>query len=177
MLTDIKNRGVTDTFFVVCDGLKGLPDVVGNVWPAAIVQTCIPHLIRNTFHLASKRDWDALKRDIRPIYTAPNEAAARGAFEDLVERWCTRYPAIVRLWDNAWQEFIPFLDYAAIGAVDSSAQHRRTTIAASKRVHQSSRRPGSAHSGPTSSMTVSLESPQLGHLGLTQTPEMINLLT
>ena len=98
VLTDIKNRGVTDTFFVVCDGLKGLPEVVGNVWPQAIVQTCIVHLIRNTFHLASKRDWDALKRSVQPIYTAPNPAAARAAFEDLAQRWGSRYPAIVRLW-------------------------------------------------------------------------------
>jgi len=55
VLTDLRNRGVRDAFFVVCDGLKGLPEVVGNVWPAAIVQTCIIHLIRNTFRLASKR--------------------------------------------------------------------------------------------------------------------------
>jgi putative transposase len=47
VLTDIRNRGVRDVFFVVCDGLKGLPEVVGNVWPLAIVQTCIIHLIRN----------------------------------------------------------------------------------------------------------------------------------
>ena len=43
VLTDLKNRGVTDTFFLVCDGLKGLPDVVSNVWPLATVQTCIIH--------------------------------------------------------------------------------------------------------------------------------------
>src|ERR1700691_441653 len=62
VLTDIRNRGVRDVFFVVCDGLKGLPEVVGNVWPLTIVQTCIIHLIRNPFRLASKRDWDAIKR-------------------------------------------------------------------------------------------------------------------
>lgn len=138
VLTDIKNRGVTDTFFVVCDGLKGLPEVVSNVWPQAIVQTCILHLIRNTFHLASKKDWDALKRDLRPIYTAPNAAAARSAFEDLAERWGTRYPAIVRLWDNAWQEFIPFLDYdleirtvlCSTNAIESlNARYRRAVRA------------------------------------------------
>jgi len=39
VLTDLRNRGVKDTFFVVCDGLKGLPEVVSNVWPEAIVQT------------------------------------------------------------------------------------------------------------------------------------------
>ena len=98
-------------FFVVCDGLKGLPEVVGNVWPFEIVQTCIIHLIRGTFRLASKKYWDELKRDIRPIYTAPNPNAARDAFDEMAQKWGARYPAIVRLWDNAWEKFIPFLDY------------------------------------------------------------------
>jgi transposase-like protein len=111
VLTDIRNRGVKDVFFLVCDGLKGLPEVVGNVWPQTIVQTCIIHLIRNTFRLASKRDWDALKRDVKPIYTAVNAAAARAAFDDLNDKWGQRYGAIIRLWDNAWEQFIPFLDY------------------------------------------------------------------
>jgi transposase-like protein len=111
VLTDLRNRGVRDVFFLVCDGLKGLPDVVTNVWPQTIVQTCLIHLIRNTFRLASRRDWDALKRDVKPIYTAVNAGAAREAFEQLTENWGQRYPAIIRLWDNAWDEFIPFLDY------------------------------------------------------------------
>src|SRR6201987_4701082 len=111
VLTDLKKPGVSELVFLVCDGLKGLPDAVGNVWPLATVQTCIIHLIRNTFRLASKRDWDALKRDIKPVYTAVNAAAARAAFDELAERWGSRYPAIVRLWNNAWSEFIPFLDY------------------------------------------------------------------
>ena len=111
VLTDIKNRGVADVFFLVCDGLKGLSEAVGNVWPLTTVQTCIIHLIRNTFRLASKRDWDALKRGIKPIYTAVNAAAAREALDQLTETWGSRYPAVIRLWENAWEEFIPFLDY------------------------------------------------------------------
>ena len=111
VLTDIRNRGTKDTFFLVCDGLKGLPEVVGNVWPQTIVQTCIIHLIRNTFRLASKRDWDAIKRDVKPIYTAPSPAAARAALDELGEKWGDKYGAIIRLWENAWEEFIPFLDY------------------------------------------------------------------
>src|SRR6059058_2892619 len=111
VLTDLRNRGVRDTFFLVCDGLKGLPEVVSNVWPQAIVQTCIIHLIRNTFRLTSRKYWDELKRDLKPIYTAVNAAAARSAFDELTEKWGARYPAVIRLWDNAWAEFIPFLDY------------------------------------------------------------------
>jgi putative transposase len=104
VLTDLRNRGVRDVFFVVCDGPKGLPEVVGNVWLQAIVQTCIIHLIRNTFRLASRRGWDALRRDVKPIYTAVNAGAARDAFDQLAEHWGEHYPAVVRLWDNAWDE-------------------------------------------------------------------------
>jgi putative transposase len=111
VLTDLRNRGTKDVFFVVCDGLKGLPEVVANVWSQAIVQTCIIHLIRNTFRLTSRKSWDELKRDVKPIYTAVNAAAARVAFDELAAKWGGRYPAVVRLWDNAWEEFIPFLDY------------------------------------------------------------------
>ena len=138
VLTDLKNRGVNDTFFVVCDGLKGLPDVVSNVWPQAIVQTCIIHLIRNTFRLTSRKYWDELKRDVKPIYTAVNATAARAAFDDLADKWGQRYPAVVRLWDNAWAEFIPFLDYdveirrviCSTNAIESlNARYRRAVRA------------------------------------------------
>lgn len=70
---------------------------------------CIIHLIRNTFRRVSKKDWDALKRDVKPIYTAPNPNAARTALEDLNEKWGKKYAAIIRLWESAWEEFIPFL--------------------------------------------------------------------
>jgi putative transposase len=138
VLTDLRNRGVRDSFFVVCDGLKGLPDVVANVWPQAIVQTCIIHLIRNTFRLTSRKYWDELKRDIRPIYTAVNEAAARAAFDELAAKWGDRYPAVIRLWHNAWAEFIPFLDYdleirrvlSTTNAIESlNARYRRAVRA------------------------------------------------
>ena len=111
VLIDLKNRGVRDVFFLVCDGLKGLPEVVANVWPQTIVQTCIVHLIRNTFRLVSRKDWDAVKRDIKPIYTAPNPDVALAALEDLEETWGGKYSAMIRLWCNAWNEFVPFLDY------------------------------------------------------------------
>lgn len=111
VLTELRNRGVQDVFFVVCDGLKGLPDSVNAVFPLATVQTCIIHLIRNTFRYASRKYWDALAKDMKPIYTAPTPAAARDRFEEFAEKWGKPYPAITRLWENAWAEFIPFLDY------------------------------------------------------------------
>lgn len=111
VLTDLKNRGVRDVFFIVCDGLKGLPDSVNTVFPLAIVQACVIHLIRATLRYASRKYWDQLARDLRAIYTAPTAEAAWAAFEDLEEKWGKPYPAIPRMWRAAWEEFTPFLAY------------------------------------------------------------------
>jgi putative transposase len=138
VLTDLRNRGVRDVFFVVCDGLKGLPDSVNAVWPDAIVQTCIIHLIRGSFRYASRKYWDELSRDLRPIYTAPSAAAAELALDALDEKWGARYPAMINLWRNAWTEFIPFLDYdveirrviCSTNAIESlNARYRRAVKA------------------------------------------------
>ena len=97
VLVDLKNRGVRDVFFLICDGLKGLPEVVDHVWPQARVQTCIIHLIRNSFRLVSRKHSDALKRDLKSIYTVPNADAAAAALNNVDEKWGDQHPAMVRL--------------------------------------------------------------------------------
>jgi putative transposase len=111
VLTEIKNRGVADCCIVVCDGLKGLPDAVATVWPQTVVQTCIVHLLRNSFRYASKKDWSQIAKDLKPVYTAPSEAAALDRFAEFSGKWEKRYPAIIGLWTNAWAEFVPFLQF------------------------------------------------------------------
>jgi putative transposase len=110
ILTDLKNRGVLDIFYLVCDGLKGMPDSVNAVFADTIVQTCVVHLIRNTFKYSSKKYWAEISRDLRPVYTAVNADAATAAFDTFEEKWGDRYPAIGKLWRSAWDNFVPFLD-------------------------------------------------------------------
>ena len=109
VLSEIKNRGMRDVCMLVCDGLKGLPDAVNAVWEKTIVQTCIVHLLRNSFKYASKRDWAQIAKDLKPVYTAASEAEALDRFAEFSGKWEKRYPAIIRLWENAWAEFVPFL--------------------------------------------------------------------
>ncbi len=111
VLSEIKNRGVRDVLMLVCDGLKGLPDAVTATWDKAIVQTCIVHLLRNSFRYASKRDWAEVAKDLKPVYTAASEADALDRFADFSGKWEKRYPAIIRLWENAWADFVPFLRF------------------------------------------------------------------
>ncbi|MFF4384485.1 IS256 family transposase [Kitasatospora sp. NPDC001547] len=113
VLTEIKNRGVADVCMVVCDGLKGLPDAIAAVWPQAVTQTCIVHLIRASFRYAARQDWDKVSKALKPVYTAPTEDAALERFVEFTEAWGRKYPAIVRLWENAWAEFVPFLSFDA----------------------------------------------------------------
>jgi len=89
VLSEIKNRGTRDVCIVVCDGLKGLPDAIGTGWPQAITQTCVVHLLRNSFRYASRKDWSLIAKDLKPKL----------------------YPATVKLWENAWAEFVPFLQF------------------------------------------------------------------
>jgi len=111
VLSEIKNRGVRDVLMLVCDGLKGLPDAVNATWEKTIVQACIVHLLRNSFKYASKRDWTQIARDLKPVYAAASEADALDKFAEFSGKWEKRYPAIIRLWENAWAEFVPFLQF------------------------------------------------------------------
>lgn len=138
VFTEIKNRGVQDVCIAVCDGLKGLPEAITTTWELATVQACVIHLIRNTFRFASRKYWQEMSRDLKPVYTAPSEAAARERFMEFDAKWGKPYPAISKLWENAWSEFIPFLDYdveirrviCSTNAIESiNARYRRAVRA------------------------------------------------
>ncbi len=111
MLTELRNRGIADALIVCCDGLKGLPDAIRVTWPRATVQTCVVHMVRNSLRYASKRHWSAITKAMRAIYTAPTVPAAEMLFADFAAEWRSTYPAMIRSWENAWAEFVPFLEF------------------------------------------------------------------
>jgi putative transposase len=138
VLTDIKNRGVRDTFFLICDGLKGLPDVVATFGRSPRFRPA------SSIWFATRSGWPRRRIGTRSnatwsrIYTAPNFNAAKAAFEDLNEKWGKKYGAIIRLWKSAWEEFIPFLDFdleirtviCSTNAIESlNARYRRAVRA------------------------------------------------
>ncbi|MYR89860.1 IS256 family transposase [Streptomyces sp. SID685] len=111
VFTELKNRGIEDVLMLVCDGLKGLPDAVETVWPRTVVQTCIVHLIRNSIRYCARQDWDKVAKGLKPVYTAPSEAAATERFLEFSEKWGSKYPAVIKLWSDAWAEMVPFLSF------------------------------------------------------------------
>jgi len=111
MLTDLRNRGITDVLIACCDGLKGLPAAITATWPQATVQTCVVHLVRNSLRYASKAHWAKITADLKKVYRATTVVNAEAAFAEFAHAWRGKYPAMVRMWENAWPEFVPFLDF------------------------------------------------------------------
>ena len=111
VLTELRNRGVADVLIVCCDGLSGFPEAIESVWPAATVQTCVVHLIRNSVRFVGYQDRKKITAALRPIYAAPTADAAGEALEAFETEWGDRYPAIGDLWRRNWDRFIPFLAF------------------------------------------------------------------
>jgi putative transposase len=112
VMNDLKARGIEDVLIVVCDGLTGLPAAVEAVWPKALVQTCIVHLTRASLRWVNYKDRKRVAAQLRLIYQAPTEEAAREALDTWTDSEVGRqYPAIKRQWEAAWEQVIPFFAF------------------------------------------------------------------
>jgi transposase-like protein len=105
-LQDLKNRGLEDVFILCSDGLSGFKEVASEVFPQANLQRCIVHKIRNCFRLIDDKDSKLVLRQLKEVYTALNEAAARRALEDFATYWQGKYDVIVQLWEKDWTELM-----------------------------------------------------------------------
>lgn len=116
VMNELRNRGTEDIMLAVVDGLKGFPDAITAVFPDAVVQTCIVHLLRNSMDFVSWKDRKPLVTALKGIYRAVDAQAAEEALTAFeASEWGQRYPAIGQSWRRAWAEVIPF--YAFPGEV------------------------------------------------------------
>lgn len=113
ILEDIKRRGVEEVLFFCVDGLNGFKDVIAEVYPLAIVQRCIVHMIRSSTKFVSDKDIKAVCADLRKIYSSANRQQAEIALEAFGERWDAKYKEIKPRWVENWDELMAFLDYGA----------------------------------------------------------------
>ena len=112
VFNDLKTRGVADILIAVTDGLKGIGEALGAVFPATTLQTCIVHLIRNSLDYASWKDRKLLAAALRPVYTAASAEAAKQALNDFERAaWGQRYPTVTAAWRRAWDRVIPFFAF------------------------------------------------------------------
>jgi putative transposase len=113
VMTDLRNRGVRDILIACCDGLSGFEDAIGAAFPAAVVQRCVVHLVRNALRPVARRDAAAVAGQLRAIYTAPGEDAALEALAAFsASELGRKYPQAAKVWEDAWDAFTPFLAFS-----------------------------------------------------------------
>lgn len=113
VMTELKARGTQDILIAVVDGLKGFPEAVQAVFPEAVVQTCIVHLLRHSQHFVAIKDRTELGAQLRTIYRAPSAEAAAKALEAFEQSpWSLKYPMIAQSWRRNWEAVIPFFAFS-----------------------------------------------------------------
>jgi putative transposase len=112
IMNELKNRGIEDVLIVVTDGLKGFPEAISAVFPQAMVQTCIVHLIRNSLDFVSYKDRKLVAAGLKTIYRADTADAAERALSEFEnDVWGRKYQAIAQSWRRHWSEIIPFFAF------------------------------------------------------------------
>jgi putative transposase len=110
ILGELQARGIQDILVVCCDGLKGLPDAIGAIYPQTVVQTCIVHMIRYSLSFVSFKHRRAVVEGLKGVYAAPSEEAALAGLDAFEVAWGQRFPMVVASWRRNWEHVRPFLE-------------------------------------------------------------------
>jgi putative transposase len=108
VVTELKNRGVTDIFIACVDGLKGFPEAIETVFPQTEVQLCIVHLVRHSLSYVGWKQRKEVAVDLKTIYTSATAAAAEQRLDEFGLKWDAKFPTIAKSWRSNWTRVIPF---------------------------------------------------------------------
>ena len=108
---ELKSRGVEDVLFISMDGLSGLEEGARTIFPDAIIQRCIVHLIHNSVKYVPSKKRKDFCNHLRLIYKAPNKKVALIEFEKFKEAWKNEYPGAVSVWERNWKHVEQLYDY------------------------------------------------------------------
>lgn len=111
VITELKNRGVSDIFIACVDGLKGFPEAIEAVFPQTPVQLCMVHLVRHSFSYVSHKDRKAVADGLKTIYHAATLAEAERQLAEFEETWVESYPVIAKSWRANWARVVPMFSY------------------------------------------------------------------
>jgi len=108
VVTELRNRGVTDIFIACVDGLKGFPEAIESVFPQTEVQLCIVHLVRHSLNFVGWKERKEVARDLKTIYASATDVEAEQKLAEFSVKWDARFPMIAKSWRANWTRVIPF---------------------------------------------------------------------
>lgn len=112
VLNSLKNRGVQDVLILCSDGLTGIKEAITAAFPKTEQQRCIVHMVRNTLKYVANKDMKEFAKDLKSIYTAPDEKAALEQLERVTRKWSPQYPFAMKRWESNWDAISPIFKFS-----------------------------------------------------------------
>ena len=112
VLNSLKNRGVQDILILCSDGLTGMKDAIATAFPMTEQQRCIVHMVRNTLKYVANKDMKAFAKDLKTIYTSPDEKNALKQLETVTKKWEPLYPHAMNRWKENWDAISPIFKFS-----------------------------------------------------------------
>lgn len=112
VLNSLKNRGVKDILILCSDGLTGIKEAITAAFPNTEQQRCIVHMVRNTLKYVANKDMKEFAKDLKGIYTAPDEKAALKRLDTVTEKWEKQYPGVMKRWKDNWDAVSPIFKFS-----------------------------------------------------------------
>lgn len=111
VLNELKNRGVKGVMFFSIDGLVGMEEAIGAVYPRAKIQRCVVHQIRYSMKFVAWKDRKAFAADLKKVYKADTKEAAQNALQAFEEKWGEKYPFSIKSWKDNWESLSTYFAY------------------------------------------------------------------
>lgn len=112
VLNSLKNRGIKDILILCSDGLTGIREAVTAAFPSTEQPRCIVHMVRNTLKYVANKDMKAFAKDLKTIYTAPDEETASKHLKTVTEKWEGQYPNAMNRWHDNWDAVSPIFKFS-----------------------------------------------------------------
>lgn len=112
VLNSLKNRGVCDILILCSDGLTGIKEAITAAFPMIEQQRCIVHMVRNTLKYVANKDMKAFAKELKTIYTAPDEKVALSQLDMFFEKWEKYYPGVLNRWRENWDAISPIFKFS-----------------------------------------------------------------
>ena len=112
VLNSLKNRGVQDILILCSDGLTGIKDAISAAFPKTEHRRCIVHMVRNTLKYVANKDMKSFAKDLKTIYTAPDEKAALTQLDQITDKWSPQYPYAMKRRSNNRNAISPIFKFS-----------------------------------------------------------------
>ena len=111
VLNDLKMRGIKDICIACIDNLNGFAQAIEDIFPAAEVQLCLVHQMRNSMKYLVYKDLRPCVKDLKKVYNAVNAEMGLHYLNEAELKWGKKYAVIFKSWRTHWDRLSRFFDY------------------------------------------------------------------